>query len=143
MKYSHKLSDAIHILAYLEIYKDGDLSSKAIANSVEANPSVVRSIMSDLRKAGLISSRQGVAGAALAKPTDQINLLEVYQAINTDHHLLHIDTKTNPQCIVGGNIQETLNQFYQQIQDKAADEMKEITLQNVIDDIMARHSAKN
>lgn len=143
MKYSHKLSDAIHILAYLEIYKDGDLSSKAIANSVEANPSVVRSIMSDLRKAHIISSRQGVAGASLAKPVDKINLLEIFQAIDTDHHLLHIDTKTNPQCIVGGNIQETLNQIYQQIQEKADNEMQQITLQDVIDGIMTRHLAKN
>ena len=34
MKYSYKLSDAIHLLSYLDIYKDGDLSSKAIANSI-------------------------------------------------------------------------------------------------------------
>ena len=25
-----------------------------------------------------------------------------------DHALLHVDPKTNPQCIVGGNIQNTL-----------------------------------
>ena len=67
MKYSHKLSDAIHILAYIDIYADSDLSSKAIAASVESNPSVVRSLSSDLRKAGLIKSRQGVASPELAK----------------------------------------------------------------------------
>ena len=60
MKYSHKFSDAIHILVYLAIYKDGDLSSKAIAASVEANASVIRNLMSDVRKAGLIEIRQGV-----------------------------------------------------------------------------------
>ena len=47
MKFSYKLSDAIHILAYLEIFKDGDRSSRQIAASIEANPSVVRSLMSN------------------------------------------------------------------------------------------------
>lgn len=49
MKYSYKLSDAVHLLSYLHVYQDGDLSSKAIADSIESNPSVVRQLMySDL-----------------------------------------------------------------------------------------------
>lgn len=142
MKYSHKFSDAIHILAYLEIYKDGDLSSKAIAASVEANASVIRNLMSDLRKAGLIESRQGVSGATLTKAPSDINLLDVYDAINMDHDLLHIDPKTNPKCVVGGNIQDTLNEAYRQIQSKATDEMRQISLQYIIDGITTRQAAK-
>lgn len=138
MKYSYKLSDAVHLLAYLYIYQNGDLSSKAIANSIEANPSVVRSLMSNLRKAGLIISQQGVAGAKLAKDPTQINLLEVYQAIETNHNLLHIDPKTNPKCIVGGHIQDTLNNVYGEIQDQAEKQMRAITLQAIIDDILKR-----
>lgn len=142
MKYSHKFSDAIHILAYLAIYKDGDLSSKAIAASVEANASVIRNLMSDLRKAGLIESRQGVSGATLTKAPSDISLLDVYDAINMDHNLLHIDPKTNPKCVVGGNIQDTLNETYRQIQSKATDEMRQISLQDVIDGITTREAAK-
>ena len=49
MKYSMQFSDAIHILAYIEIYKDTDfLSSDMIAKSVETNPANVRRIMSQL-----------------------------------------------------------------------------------------------
>lgn len=141
MKYSHKLSDAIHILAYLIIYKDADLSSKAIAASIESNASVVRNLMSDLRKAGLITTRPGSATTTLSVEPSDITILAVFQAINMDHNLLHVDPKTNPQCIVGGNIQDALNMYYDDIQQTAFQRMKEITIQDITDDIWSRHLA--
>lgn len=143
MKYSHKLSDAVHILSYLDIYQDDDLSSRAIAASIESNPSVVRSLSSDLRRAGLIESQQGVAGAELAKDPADINLYDIFMAINADHNLLHIDPKTNPKCIVGGNIQEVLTKAYEQVEDQAFEEMRQISLQNIIDQIKARQEEKS
>lgn len=142
MKFSYKLSDAVHVLSYLYIYRDGDLSSRAIAKSVESNPSVVRQLMSDLREAGIIETRKGAAAPRLAKQPSEISLREIYLAINMDHNLLHIDPKTNPKCIVGGNIQDTLNDFYGRVQKSAFDEMSKITLADIIDDVLNRQAAK-
>lgn len=142
MKYSYKLSDAVHILSYLYIYRDGDLSSRAIAQSVESNPSVVRQLMSDLREAGLIETRKGAAAPRLAKQPSEITLRDIYLAINMDHDLLHVDPKTNPQCIVGGNIQSTLDGMYARVQKAAFDEMATITLADVISDILNKQNAK-
>lgn len=142
MKYSYKLSDAVHILSYLYIYHDGDLSSRAIAQSVESNPSVVRQLMSDLREAGLIETRKGAAAPRLAKQPSEITLRDIYLAINMDHDLLHVDPKTNPQCIVGGNIQSTLDGLYARVQKAAFDEMTTITLADVISDILNKQNAK-
>lgn len=142
MKYSYKLSDAIHLLSYLDIYKDGELSSKAIANSIESNPSIIRQLMSDLRKAGIIETQKGKAAPTLKKDPKDISLYDIYQAINMDHTLLHIDPKTNPKCIVGGNIQQSLNHFYDEIEDFAYTRMKQITLADVIGDILERESNK-
>lgn len=142
MKYSHKFSDAIHIMAFLDIYKDGDTSSRMIASSIESNPSVVRDLMSSLSKAGFITSRQGVAGASLAKSPKDISLLDIYKAIDIDHRLLHVDPKTNPKCIVGSHIQDTLNEIYDEIQNQAEKEMDSISLQDVIDGIWKRENIK-
>lgn len=142
LKYSHKLSDAIHILAYLDICHDDNLSSRAIASSIESNSSVVRSLISDLRKASLINSRQGVANTELAKKPTEISIYDVFMAINADHNLLHIDPKTNPKCIVGGNIQEVLTESYQQIENQAFAEMRKITLKYIIDQIKIRQEEK-
>ena len=143
MKFSHKLSDAIHILAYLDIFKDGDRSSKQIAASIEANPSVVRSLMSDLRRAGLIQSQQGAPNATLAKDPANITLLDVYHALNMNHDLLHIDPKTNPNCLVGANIQDTLNEVYAQVQVAAEAQLQATTLQDVITGILHCHQNKH
>lgn len=83
------------------------------------------------------------AAAKLAKDPTQITLLDIFNAINMDHDLLHIDSKTNPECIVGGNIQNTLNDFYSQIQNSAFQKMSTITLQDVIGNILDRQAKKD
>lgn len=136
MRFSYKLSDAIHILAYIDIYQTNDLSSKAIAASIGANASVVRNLMLDLRAAGLLTTRQGVATPELAQLPEEISLHDIYVAINMTHQLLHVDPKTNPNCRVGGQIQETLNHFYTEIEDAAFQKMATITLSDVIQDMV-------
>ncbi len=144
MKYSHKLSDAVHILAYIDIIKgDGDLSSKGIADSVESNPSLIRRLMSALSKAGLLTTQSGTVDPKLAKPAEEITLLDIYYALDDDHNLLHIDEKTNMACPVGRNIQQTLDGAYTKVQQAAEESMKQITLKSLIDDILVRESNRS
>lgn len=133
MKYSLQFSDAIHILAYIEICKGTDaLSSEMIARSVETNPANVRKIMSQLKKAGLILTQIGKPNPTLAKSPDEITLLEIYKSIEGNTNLIQIDPKTNPNCIVGANIQEVLSEKYTELQKKVEEEMNEITLDTLI-----------
>lgn len=135
MKYSYKLSDAIHILTYIDIIPDESISSNDIAESIEANPSVVRKLMANLKKAGLLESQVGAAHPKLAKPADTITLLDVFKAVETNHDLLHVDPRTNMNCPVGANIQQTLNDAYKRVQKAAEDEMSNLTIQDMIDSI--------
>ncbi|GEO74496.1 transcriptional regulator [Levilactobacillus namurensis] len=138
MRYSHRLSDAVHILAYVEIYRDGDLSSQAIAASVESNPALVRRLMGALRQAGLLATQRGSAQPHLLRDPATMSLLDIYRAVEPDGDLLHVDDRTNPQCIVGGNIQETLRGAYQQVQRAAENQMAQITLAELISEIQVR-----
>ena len=56
MKYPTRLSDAVHILAFIALYPDCDLTSNKLAESVQTNPAYVRQLMSALRKGGLLVS---------------------------------------------------------------------------------------
>lgn len=142
MKYSYKLSDAIHLLSYLSIYQDGDLSSKAIANSIQSNPSIIRKLMSDLKKRGLITTHQGKAKPKLSKDPQSISIYDIFAALDIDHHFLHPDPKTDEKCIVGGNIRDALNEAYKKIEDTAFKEMKQMTLQDIIDGILNREEKR-
>lgn len=142
MRYSHRLSDAVHILAYIDIYHDSDLSSTAIAASVESNPALVRRLMVALRRAGLLATQQGTATPRLARQPAKISLLDVYRAVEEEGNLLHVDDKTNPKCVVGGNIQETLRVAYDEVQRAAEAQMAQITLASLVDDIWTREREK-
>lgn len=132
MKYSTKLSDAVHILAFIAINQDFDLSSTAIAKSIHTNPSYVRQLMMKLRTANLMSSITGHAQPTLAKHASQISLLDIYKAVEGDKPLLHLDTHINPECGVGVNIQLALGEYYQDIQKATEKRMQQITLQDII-----------
>lgn len=135
MKFSHKLSDAVHLLAYIEIFPDDDLSSRAIARSIVTNPSMVRSLMMDLRKAGLLKTKQGSAEPELAKQPEEISLYDIFAAVDMDHHLLHVDEDTEQKCPVGGNIQGPLAKAYAEVEEAAFAKMREISLQEIVDQI--------
>lgn len=135
MKFSHKLSDAVHLLAYIKIFPDDDLSSRAIARSIVTNPSTVRSLMMDLRKAGLLKTKQGSAEPELAKKPEEISLYDIFAAVGMDHHLLHVDKDTEQKCPVGGNIQGPLAKAYAEVEEAAFAKMREISLQEIVDQI--------
>ena len=142
MKHSYKLSDAIHILTYVDIYKNDHLSRSIISASIDANTSVMNNFLSKLKKAGLLNNQPGVARASLAKPASEISVLDVYRAITSTASLLHVDPKTNPNCVVGANIQNRLEEVYQRVQNAAELEMSQISIQDVIDGVLESERLK-
>lgn len=133
MKYSTKLSDAAHILAFVALHQEETLTSEKIAESVQTNPGCVRQLMSAMRREGLLTSVKGHPRPALAKEPCQITLLDVYRAVEGNKPLLHQDTHTNPACGVGVNIQLVLRDCYDLVQNKAEEVMRSITLQEILD----------
>lgn len=132
MKYSTKLSDAIHMLAFIYINPKDDLSSATIAFSIHTNASYVRQLMMALRKAGIINSSQGHAKPEITRPLKDITLFDMYVAIEGTKPLLHLDTNINPECNVGVNIHYSLGEFYQRVQNAAESEMRSITMEDVV-----------
>ena len=138
MKYSTKVSDAVHIMAYIALSGGCPLPSGKIAESIRTNPGYVRQMMSALRKSGLLSSVKGHPRPALTREPSAITLLDVYKAVEGGKPLLHLDTHTNPECGVGVNIQLALQDYFDQIQQKAEKEMESITLQDILDNYQER-----
>ena len=120
MKYSVKLSHAVHILVFIYLSEGLPLSSDKIAESIHTNPGCVRQIMSALRT------------AELAREPETISLLDIYKAVEGDKPLLHLDTHTNPECGIGVNIQLALQSFYDKVQKDADNSMAGISLSDII-----------
>ena len=59
MKYSTKLSDTIHILIFIALGDEEQLSSTKIAESIKTNPAYVRQLMATLKNGDGFSERSG------------------------------------------------------------------------------------
>ena len=81
-----QLTIAAHILAVLAHHKDdGAITSDVLAEGFGTNPVVIRRVLSQLKKAGLIAGRSGVGGGSvLSKPAEEITLADAYTAIVDD-----------------------------------------------------------
>lgn len=126
-----RLSVAIHILALAAT--NPKLSSEQIADSVTTNPVVVRRICSELKKAGLLTSRVGVSGFSLTKDPKDITLLDIYKAVHLEKELFSIHDKPNPNCPVGKKIQGTLDFTFESVQTAMENELNNKTLQEVME----------
>jgi len=112
MRINTRFTVAVHMLALIELNRTQPSTSELIALSVGTNPVVIRQLMSSLKKAGLIEARGGIPGSRLAKPQEEITLLEIYQAVKkrSDAPLFDFHPTPNPTCPVGRNIEDALKE---------------------------------
>lgn len=81
MAFSTKLSVATHMLALIDIFENEEVTSEAMAASIQTNPVVVRKLLSQLNKAGLIETSRGSGKTKLATLAQNISLYDIYQAV--------------------------------------------------------------
>jgi len=91
---------AVHVMSLLAHYgKKGPVCSAIIAKSVDTNPVVIRRLMSQLEAGALVHSTSGRAGGfVLAKPANEINLSEIYQAVEDEQVFRVHRNSENPEC---------------------------------------------
>ena len=119
MQISTKFTIAIHVLTAVEYFsKDYKVTSEFLAGSVGSNPVIIRNIMLQLKDAGLIEIKRGPGGIHLLKPLNEITFLDVYKAVETSSNedLFRFHENPNPQCPVGHNIHDSLDNILHQIQ---------------------------
>lgn len=100
---------SMHILVLLSLNQDEWLSSDFIASSININPVLVRKELSNLRKNGIILSKEGKnGGSMLAKSPESVYLSDVYRILNCGAILGYALAAPNPKCPVGRQINEHL-----------------------------------
>lgn len=137
MQISSRFTIAIHILACIDtFYNDYKITSDFLAASVNVNPVIIRKILSQLKAAEIISVQRGSGGASIIKPYDEITFFDIYKAVECVEHgeLFHFHENPNVNCPVGKNIHNVLDSKLIQIQNALENELKKVTLADVIKD---------
>ena len=136
MQISSRFTIAIHILICVELYgNDAPATSESLAGSIGAHPVVIRRILGQLRRAGLITVARGREGGAhIARPLAGITLADVFRAVESigDDTLFSFHENPNPACPVGRSIHTILDGHLAAIQRAMEREMEKTTLADVM-----------
>jgi DNA-binding IscR family transcriptional regulator len=134
MRGSQRFAIGVHILSLLGTESDTEPTSEWMAGSIGVNAVIVRNITGMLRRAGLVHTRQGAAGAQLAKQLESITLLDVYRAVE-EAEPFAIHANPNPNCPVGANIQTALEKSFGDAKRAMELQLAATTMQDVLQNI--------
>ncbi len=129
---------AAHMVCAIDYFGDTrPVTSTFLAGSIGTSPVMVRTIMGMLKQAGIISSSKGKTGITLARPLDQITLLDLWRAVDQSDadSLFHFHESPCPQCPVGGNIHAALDSRLEAAQHALEDQLQRTTLADVEKDV--------
>lgn len=134
MQISSRFTLAVHILICIDTFKDEyKVTSDFLAGSTNINPVMVRRLLGQLKKAGIIDVMRGTGGAVITKPLNEISFLDIYKAVECvdNGELFHFHENPNPNCPVGRNIHNILDEKLMRVQMALERELASITLEDV------------
>lgn len=139
MQISTRFTIAAHVLLAIgEFSPTTRATSTFLGKSVNANPVVIRRSLGQLKDAGLVNVEMGAGGATLARPADEITLLDIYRAVeSSEEHLFNFHESPNPECPVGRNVHAVLDGELAAAQQALEDRLAQTTLA----DLLARTDA--
>lgn len=131
--YSTKFAVGIHILSLIALKQEDGITSDYIAGSVNTNPALVRRLMSDLKKSGLIQTKTKIGVTGLMKTPEEITLLEIFKAVENRQDLFAIHSDTNSECPVGARIGCVLEGINRKIQYSFQEELETMHLSDILE----------
>ena len=136
MQISSRFTIAIHMLTCMETFKEEyKITSDFLASSINVNPVIIRRILSQLKDAGLIEVNSRALRHHTAAGEDHVSgCLPAVECIE-ENTLFHFHENPNPDCPVGRNIHNILDDKLIRVQEAMERELKAITLADVMDDL--------
>ena len=143
MNTSSRFAVAIHILIYLSMRRrmDGQpTKSDQLAQSADTNPVVIRRLMGQLREAGLVVSKSGPNGGFLLEANpEMITLADIHDAVEEKGTLFHLHYGCPMEaCPVGGNVQDVLNEVFDEAKAALRKVLAQKTLAEVAHEVAER-----
>lgn len=139
MAWNTQFAFAVHALALMGRAGDSPVRSRAIASSVNTNPVVIRRMLCDLVRAGLVTSQMGAGGGfRLGRLPGAISLLDVYRATESGGVFsLHRrgGSRANQRCPIGKNIEQALAGVLEQANRATEQVLSHITVEDLLQEM--------
>ena len=144
MQIGSRFTIGVHIITAIDYFKDMErVNSEFLAGSIGVNPVIVRTVISQLREAGILQTKRGSSGAEIAKRLNEITLYDIYKAVGSVdmEGIFHFHEQPNPDCPVGRNIHRVLDQHLIDAQRAMEEKLRATTLADIVED--TRKAANN
>lgn len=138
MQISSRFSLSVHILLCIDRFsKNVKVTSEFLAGSTNVNPVIVRNILGQLRKSGIVKVSRGTGGAEIAKPLKEITLLDLYKSVECveNGELFSFHENPNVLCPVGKNIHNVLDSRLDDVQKAMERELSKVTIEDLKEDL--------
>jgi Rrf2 family protein len=140
MPANSRFAIAVHMMTLLANSTDEEcIKSEDIARSVNTNAVVIRRLTCALSQADLLVSQTGPCGGSkLSRSPKDINLLEIYRAVEGGKLFALHRQKPNHHCSVGRNIETVLESVQVQMDEAIEAVLEKITLKKVLQSVDAK-----
>ncbi|MCS4488446.1 Rrf2 family transcriptional regulator [Streptococcus sciuri] len=137
MQFSSRFTIALHMFACIDTFEGKHkITSTFLADSINVNPVMIRQILGKLKAAGLLTSKKGTSGIKMSKAPEEINLLDIFQALEMieDEQLFSFHENPSTECVVGRNIHYILDERLESIQRVLEEKLRQIKVSDVLAD---------
>lgn len=139
-----KFATAIHVAGMLSFADALPLTSDAMAQSCKTNSVVIRRIVGQLTRAGLVTVKMGTGGGArLARPAADITLAEIYAAVEVGSRFSAPKLTGEQGCPVARFVRPVVAHFLRSAENAMIKYLSETTLADVIGEVRQRMCAAN
>ncbi len=123
---------AVHALVFLNHRQDFH-SSEEVAGNVCTNPARIRKVLSRLKKAGLVETREGIDGGYhFAKAPSEVSLRMVADAL--DVSFVSASWRTgNPHmaCLIASGMDAVMGNLYRELDEGCKERLGQITIEDI------------
>ena len=136
MASNSRLAIAIHTAGMLAFGEEMPITSKVIAQSVDTNPVVIRRIVGNLVKHGLVDVKMGTGGGArLTRLPEEITLAEIYLALEEGEIFNVPELEETHLCPIGRFVRPILRRILGQAENSLLRDLQGKTLRDVMEEI--------
>lgn len=132
MKKNSKTSVALHAIIHL-IKSTEPVTSEKLGECLHTNPVVIRRVLGELKKAGIVASEKGHGGGwvVIKKPGD-ITFYDIFESLNDSLLPPPIALDNDEGCLIMRTIANTMEEFLTEADALLATKLKEISIDDVV-----------
>ena len=123
---------AVHALVFLN-HRGITLPSEALAENVCTNPARIRKVMARLKKAGLISTKEGVDGGYhFTLDPSEVTLRQIDEAV--DGRLVSAAWKSGNSekpCLIASGMAGIMDDIYEELDRLCKERLEQITIADI------------